>query len=177
MGYEVDHAAIERTVDFYIARSSHGSSLSRVVNASVLAWLNPDRSWSSFQDALLVDLDDTQGGTTGEGIHLGAMAGSVDVVTRAYAGLRVRGGWLEFDPALPSQLDTVSFTVLYRGQVIRVCIDHHVLELEGSSRRAQDVTIHVHGAEYVLKGGQTIRVAIQHGHHRALRPAVTRQGV
>ena len=177
MGYEVDHAAIERTVDFYIARSSHGSSLSRVVNASVLAWLNPDRSWSSFQDALLVDLDDTQGGTTGEGIHLGAMAGSVDVVTRAYAGLRVRGGWLEFDPALPSQLDAVSFTVLYRGQVIRVCIDHHVLELEGASRRADDVTIHVHGAEYVLKGGQKIRVAIQHGHQRSPRPAVTRQGV
>ncbi|MEX5300545.1 glycosyl hydrolase family 65 protein, partial [Kocuria sp. CPCC 205292] len=111
----------------------------------------------------------------GEGIHLGAMAGSVDVVTRAYAGLRVRGEWLEFDPALPSQLDRVSFTVLYRGQVIRVCIDHHVLELEGSSRRADNVTIHVHGAEYVLKGGQKIRVAIQHRAPHAPLPVVSRQ--
>ena len=41
-----------------------------------------------------------------------------------------------------------------------------MLELEGSSRRADNVTIHVHGAEYVLKGGQKIRVAIQHRHGR-----------
>ena len=47
-----------------------------------------------------------------------------------------------------------------------MCIDHHVLELEGSSHRAGSVTIHVHGAEYVLKGGQRIRVAIRQRHPR-----------
>ncbi|NHU85275.1 beta-phosphoglucomutase family hydrolase [Kocuria sp. JC486] len=161
MGYEIDHDVVQRTVDFYIARSSHGSSLSKVVNAAVLAWLAPDRSWASFQDALVVDMDDTQGGTTGEGIHMGAMAGSIDVVTRAYAGLRVRGDWLEFAPHLPRQLESVNFTVLYHGQVIRVCMDHEVLELEGSSRQAAPVTIHVSGAEYVLKGGQKIAVSIR----------------
>lgn len=161
MGYDIDHDVVERTVDFYIARSSHGSSLSKVVNAAVLAWLAPDRSWASFQDALVVDMDDTQGGTTGEGIHMGAMAGSIDVVTRAYAGMRVRGDWLEFSPHLPAQLKGVKFTVLYRGQVIRVAIDHDVLELEGSSQRANPVTVHVQGAEYVLKGGQKIAVSIR----------------
>lgn len=160
MGYDIDHDVVQRTVDYYIQRSSNGSSLSKVVNASVQAWLNPDRSWASFQDALVIDLDDTQGGTTGEGIHLGAMAGSVEVVTRAYAGLRVRGEWLEFSPHLPPQLEDVSFTVLYRGQIIRVCIDHEVLELEGASRGADPVTIHVADAEYILKGGQKIAVAI-----------------
>lgn len=171
MGYEIDLDVVQRTVDYYISRSSNGSSLSRVVNASVLAWLNPDRSWASFQDALVTDLDDTQGGTTGEGIHLGAMAGSVEIVTRAYAGLRVRGEWLEFSPHLPPQLEDVSFTVLYRGQVIKVCIDHEVLELEGASRGAQPVTIHVAGAEYTLKAGQKIAVSIRHRPDGRGRPA------
>lgn len=161
MGYDIDHDVIQRTVDFYIQRSSNGSSLSKVVNASVLAWLNPDRSWASFQDALVVDLDDTQGGTTGEGIHLGAMAGSVEVVTRAYAGLRVRGDWLEFSPHLPPQLGNVSFTVLYRGQMIQVRIDHDELELEGMSAGAVPVTIHVGEDEHVLEAGQRITVALR----------------
>ena len=166
MGYTTDLDAVQRTVDHYIARSSNGSSLSRVVNAAVLAWLDPDRSWGSFQDALMVDLDDTQGGTTGEGIHLGAMAGSVDVVTRAYAGLRVRGDWLEFQPALPREIEAVDFTVLYYGQVIEVSLDHDILELEGSSVKADPVTIHVNDAEYVLKGGQKISVALRHRESR-----------
>ena len=166
MGYTTDLDAIQRTVDHYIARSSNGSSLSRVVNAAVLAWLDPDRSWGSFQDALMIDMDDTQGGTTGEGIHLGAMAGSVDVITRAYAGLRVRGQWLEFQPALPRELDAVDFTVLYCGQVIEVSLDHDILELEASSVKADPVTVHVNGAEYVLKGGQKISVSLRHRESR-----------
>ncbi|MBD2762812.1 beta-phosphoglucomutase family hydrolase [Kocuria sp. cx-116] len=174
MGYTIDHDTVQRTVDHYIARSSNGSSLSRVVNAAVLAWLDPDRSWGSFQDALMVDLDDTQGGTTGEGIHLGAMAGSVDVITRAYAGLRVRGDWLEFRPTLPRELQAVDFTVLYRGQVIEVSIDQDILELEGTSSKADPVTIHVNGAEYVLKGGQKISVSLKHRASRRPEKALAR---
>ena len=174
MGYEIDLDAVQRTVDHYIARSSHGSSLSRVVNAAVLAWLDPDRSWGSLQDALMVDLDDTQGGTTGEGIHLGAMAGSVDVVTRAYAGVRVRGDRLEFRPALPRELNAVDFTVLYRGQVIEISLDHDVLELEGSSSKAEPVMIHVNGAEYLLKGGQKISVSLKHRVSRRPEKALAR---
>ncbi len=35
----------------------------------------------------MADLDDTQGGTTHEGVHLGAMAGTVDIVCTTFAGL------------------------------------------------------------------------------------------
>ena len=122
----------------------------------------------------MVDLDDTQGGTTGEGIHLGAMAGSVDVITRAYAGLRVRGDWLEFRPTLPRELQAVDFTVLYRGQVIEVSIDQDILELEGTSSKAGPVTIHVNGAEYVLKGGQKISVSLKHRASRRPEKALAR---
>ncbi|OLT26674.1 hypothetical protein BJF82_16650 [Kytococcus sp. CUA-901] len=52
---------------------------------------SPGRGWATFREALAADLDDTQGGTTQEGIHLGAMAGTIDIITRAFAGYRTEG--------------------------------------------------------------------------------------
>jgi trehalose/maltose hydrolase-like predicted phosphorylase len=43
------------------------------------------QSWSLFKEALKADLQDTQGEATREGIHLGAMAGTADMVLRRYA--------------------------------------------------------------------------------------------
>ena len=90
LGYTVTEANIARNVDYYLARTVHGSTLSRVAHASVLAAADPHRAWATFREALDADLDDTQGGTTHTGVHLGAMAGSIDVVQRSFAGLRMR---------------------------------------------------------------------------------------
>ena len=49
--------------------------------------------------ALNSDVSDVQGGTTSEGIHLAAMAGTVDLVQRALTGTRARGPVLRFDPS------------------------------------------------------------------------------
>src|SRR5690606_4924733 len=61
LGYELSPEALNRTVDYYLARTAHGSTLSRVVHASVLARLDRPGSWDIFRDALAADLDDTQG--------------------------------------------------------------------------------------------------------------------
>ena len=56
MGYEVTEEQLARTVDYYLARTSHGSTLSSVVTAWVLArydsaeawqWQHPLLSWSA----------------------------------------------------------------------------------------------------------------------------------
>jgi alpha,alpha-trehalase len=44
------------------------------------------------------DVADVQGGTTAEGIHLGAMAGTVDMIQRGYTGLEVRANALRLNP-------------------------------------------------------------------------------
>jgi trehalose/maltose hydrolase-like predicted phosphorylase len=59
--------------------------------------LDRTTAWSEFREALDADLDDTQGGTTGHGVHLGAMAGTVDILLRTFAGIRMEAGTL---PAL-----------------------------------------------------------------------------
>ena len=75
LGYQVSDEQFERTVSYYLARTSHGSTLSGVVSAWVLARYQPEQAWRFLQHALESDVADVQGGTTAEGIHPGAMAG------------------------------------------------------------------------------------------------------
>ena len=101
LGYEVSDEQLARTVTYYLERTSHGSTLSGVVSAWVLARYQPEEAWQFLQHALESDVADVQGGTTAEGIHLGAMAGTVDIVLRCLTGMRARGEVLRFEPALP----------------------------------------------------------------------------
>ena len=47
LGYEVTADQIARTIDYYLERTSHGSTLSGVVHAWVLARLDPERRGGS----------------------------------------------------------------------------------------------------------------------------------
>ena len=71
-----------RNVEYYDQRTSHGSTLSFVTHAGVLAAIDPESSWDRFLVALHSDADDIQGGTTKEGIHMGVMAGTLDLMQR-----------------------------------------------------------------------------------------------
>ena len=74
MGYAMKPDYLKENMSYYLGRTSHGSTLSRVVHA-LLANMIGDRdlSWELYQDALGSDYVDIQGGTTAEGIHLGVM--------------------------------------------------------------------------------------------------------
>lgn len=54
-------------------------------------------------------------GTTAEGIHLGAMAGTVDLIQRCYTGIELRDDELWSNPVLPDDLSRLSFQLRYRG--------------------------------------------------------------
>jgi alpha,alpha-trehalase len=129
LGYPLPAETIRRTVEYYLARTSHGSTLSRVVHSWVLARSRRGRSFELFLEALESDVADTQGGTTPEGIHLGAMAGTVDLMLRGYAGLEARGDVLWFDPAIPEELGSVEFEINYRGHRVEVRITTDILRL------------------------------------------------
>jgi alpha,alpha-trehalase len=122
LGYELPPEMITRTVDYYLARTSHGSTLSRVVHSWVVARSDRERSVELFSEAIESDVADIQGGTTPEGIHLGAMAGSVDLVQRGYSGLEARGEALRFNPAIPPELGALAFELHYRGHRLQVRI-------------------------------------------------------
>ncbi|MGH3708637.1 MAG: glycoside hydrolase family 65 protein [Pseudonocardiaceae bacterium] len=122
LGYDYDPALARRTIDYYDQRTSHGSTLSLVTHAAVLAGLDPESSWERFLIALESDVSDIQGGTTKEGIHLGVMSGTLDLVQRSYVGASVRDGVLHFNPTLTDRLDGLTFPMQFHGTSLRVSI-------------------------------------------------------
>lgn len=155
MGYSLSPDLIRRTVDFYRARSTHGSTLSNVVHSWVDARADRERSWTSLCRALESDLGDIQGGTTHEGIHLGAMAGSLDMVVRCYPGLEIRDDMLWLHPVLPLELDKIAFSINYREQPIRLEITPTNLRLQLQAGGATPIRVRVEGREAQLFPGQT----------------------
>ena len=149
---------LARTVTYYLERTSHGSTLSGVVSAWVLARYQPEEAWEYLMHALESDIADVQGGTTAEGIHLGAMAGTVDIVLRSLAGLRPRGEVLRFDPALPPQVKQVKFSVHYRGHRVDVELDSDRLLVSSRPGGAQPIQVLVDDQLVELAPGQAREV-------------------
>jgi trehalose/maltose hydrolase-like predicted phosphorylase len=154
MGYELPPDAVVRTVDFYSRRTTHSSTLSNVVDSWVQARRDREASWSMLTAALESDLADIQGGTKA-GVHLGAMAGSVDMVVRCYSGLEIRERRLWFHPVLPPELGGAAFTIYYRDQPMRVEISPGNLRLHLPATGARPIAVVVEGEEASLCGGDT----------------------
>jgi trehalose/maltose hydrolase-like predicted phosphorylase/beta-phosphoglucomutase-like phosphatase (HAD superfamily) len=161
LGYQVSEEQLTRTVDYYLARTSHGSTLSGVVSAWVLARYQPEQAWQFLMRALESDIADVQGGTTAEGIHLGAMAGTVDIVLRGLTGLRARGEVLRFDPALPPQVKQLKFSVHYRGHRIDVELAEDHLQLSSRPGPAQPIQVLVHDQTVELAPGRACEVSLE----------------
>jgi len=161
LGYDFDRDMIQRNVRYYGARTSHGSTLSRVVDAWVLARSDRPRSWSLFKEAIESDATDIQGGTTSEGIHLGAMAGTVDLIQRCYTGIEIRDQRLWLNPALPDELTSLRIRVRFRGQMLALTITHREMEVRAVSAQRGEIRLGVGGRTLRLRPGESHSVAIQ----------------
>jgi trehalose/maltose hydrolase-like predicted phosphorylase/beta-phosphoglucomutase-like phosphatase (HAD superfamily) len=153
MGYEVSEEQLARAVDYYLARTSHGSTLSSVVTAWILARYAPHKAWRFLQQALQSDVADIQGGTTAEGIHLGAMAGTVDLVMRCLTGMRARGQVVQFDPAMPPEIKQLRFSVHYRGHRIELVFSDDCVEVSSRPGPAAPITVLVRDQTVELHPG------------------------
>jgi trehalose/maltose hydrolase-like predicted phosphorylase len=158
LGYQVSSEQLARTVSYYLERTSHGSTLSGVVSAWVLARYEPEEAWRFLQHALESDIADVQGGTTAEGIHLGAMAGTVDIVLRCLTGMRAAGPVLRFEPALPPKVKQLFFSVHYRGNRVDVDLAEDRLRLSSRPGGAQPIQVLVRDQLVELAPGQAREV-------------------
>ena len=162
LGYEVSEEQLARTVDYYLARTSHGSTLSSVVTAWVLARYDPDEAWQCLQRGLQSDVADVQGGTTAEGIHLGAMAGTVDLVLRCLTGMRARGQVLRFDPAIPPEIKQLQFSVHYRSHRVELAISEDRIEVSSRPGPAAPITVLVRDETVDLHPGERHTFSLGH---------------
>ncbi|MCA1766243.1 MAG: glycoside hydrolase family 65 protein [Desulfobulbaceae bacterium] len=156
LGYPFEYETIPKNIDYYNNRTSHGSTLSRVVHAWVLTRSDRARSWKFFLEALESDVADIQGGTTPEGIHLGAMAGAVDILDRAYTGLAVRNDVLWFNPVLPEEIGRLHIHIRYRGHSLEVDITGKKLQIRALACADGPVKIGFVDRVFELKMGKDL---------------------
>lgn len=118
IGYQIPDALtlVRNNYAYYEPRTSHGSTLSKVVHSIISSYLHDghEMAWKWFSEALKSDIQDTQGGTTQEGIHCGVMAGTLDTVTRYFAGISFYNEKLNVHPNLPEQWKKLSLSVCFR---------------------------------------------------------------
>ena len=150
LGYELSHDAIRKTVDYYTARTSHGSTLSRVVHAAVSAGSDPNASWRYFREALQSDVADIQGGTTPEGVHLGAMGGLDDVLLSRYAGIDTLGETLSLDPCLPDELPGLRLAIVYHGRRVALDLTRERVRIALEDDSPSPLEVVVQGTRYAL---------------------------
>jgi len=130
LDYKLPDDYLEKNLNYYLNRTSHGSTLSRVVHAQLANIINDKKlSWELYQDALTSDYNDIQGGTTAEGIHAGVMAGTVMIAISTFAGVDLRGELIKINPNLPAHWKKLEFSLVFKNTNYNFVVTHDGVEV------------------------------------------------
>lgn len=151
LGYKMNNDYLKENLAYYLARTSHGSTLSRVVHALLANMIGDSKlSWELYQDALSSDYNDIQGGTTAEGIHMGVMAGTVLIAFYAYAGLNLRGDKIRINPKLPKAWKELIFRFGFRGNRFQLSVKHDEVLLTPLDAMSGKTEVEINGMKYSI---------------------------
>ncbi len=155
LGYEFEYQTIPKNIKYYLNRTSHGSTLSWIVHSWVLSRSDREGSWHLFKQALKSDIADIQGGTTNEGIHLGAMAGSVNILQENYTGIKTHGEVLWFNPCLPKELQCLEMVIRYRGHYLKLMFESDTFRITALRVTKKPIKIGFKDKVYELQSGKS----------------------
>ena len=158
LGYNIDdpYDLLKQNYDFYQHRTSHGSTLSKVVHAVISSYTDPGpTTWEWFKEALISDIYDTQGGTTIEGIHSGVMAGTLDVIMRYFAGIKLTGEIPEINPHLPEHWNSLEFKFCCKKIWYNCGITHKGIKVMAEGKGKTPIYAIIKGEKIKLESGKT----------------------
>ena len=159
-GHHIDDPLqlVRNNYSYYEPRTSHGSTLSKVVHAIISSYLHDGHAtaWNWFMESLKSDIQDTQGGTTQEGIHCGVMAGTLDVVSRYFAGISYKDGIVNVNPNLPDLWRNLEQSITFRQCTYKLTIDHRTIRAELIAGPDSQQSICLGGRKKTISKGQTI---------------------
>ncbi len=151
LGYYFNLKLLRKNYNYYLKRTSHGSTLSPIVHGFISIILNqPKQSWDWFQKVLSSDICDIQQGTTQEGIHIGTMGGSIDLVIRGFAGVKLLEDKVRINPRLPQKWQKLKFDFSYQGKRINLSLTRKKISLFLSQSETSPVLIEINKKVYSL---------------------------
>ncbi len=164
MGYSLEdpYALIKRNYDYYLPRTSHGSTLSYIVHGAIMTYMSghEEEEWRWFMESLKSDIYDTQGGTTLEGIHSGVMAAALSIIVDEFAGVAVEPNTLYLEPDLPESWDHIGFIMRFRSAFFTISAYRDYVRVSCDGSCPQPVEVHLDGSVHSLEPGQHVEARL-----------------
>ena len=108
---------LQKHYEFYEPFTVHESSLSPCVHSVLASALGKtDEAYTLYLRTARLDLDDYNK-EVHEGLHITSMAGTWLSIVEGFAGMRVKNGELHFTPRLPKHWESLSFKVIFQGEI------------------------------------------------------------
>ena len=108
---------LQKHYEFYEPFTVHESSLSPCVHSVLASALGKtDEAYTLYLRTARLDLDDYNK-EVHEGLHITSMAGTWLSIVEGFAGMRVKNGKLHFTPRLPKHWKSLSFKVIFQGEI------------------------------------------------------------
>ena len=150
-GYAIPET--EKIIRYYYQRTTHGSTLSHIVFGAVLHKYDAKKSRTEYFQALRSDIEDSQHGTTAEGIHLGVMAGTVNFHIYQHAGIEPLAHILTLNPYLNSA-SYLDFRLQFRSHWYHITITKDDMRICLEEEHGTSVSICIYGQIFSLFPGK-----------------------
>ena len=159
LGYSLPGDYLAKNLAYYLQRTSHGSTLSRVVHAQLANMIDDYKlSWELYSGALTSDFADVQGGTTGEGIHAGVMAGTILIALQSFAGVDLRSDRVKINPSLPEHWRAVAFKFTFKDVEYHLHVNAQEITIHFDAENVNQIEIEVEGNTVLLENGKLAKL-------------------
>lgn len=153
---EYDLETILRNFEFYESRTVHESSLSPCVHSILAAKLGDlDKAYCLYLRTARLDLDDYNK-EAHEGLHITSMAGTWMSIVQGFGGMRVKDGVPYFRPIIPEAWTSYSFKVFFRGQMLKIDVEHDKVAVTNESDKV--IVVQLFGEKKNIASGATVTV-------------------
>ena len=155
LGYSLRDDYLAKNLAYYLQRTSHGSTLSRVVHAQLANMIDDYKlSWELYSGALTSDFADVQGGTTGEGIHAGVMAGTILIALQSFAGVDLRSDQVKINPSMPKHWRSMSFRFEFKGAEYHLYVNGEEISIHFDAEDKERLEVEIEGEKVILENGR-----------------------
>jgi len=162
-GYKFLKNTLKKNYDYYAKRTSHGSTLSKVVHCYIAHLIGRKKeAWKWFLEVAGSDIYDTQGGTTLEGIHVGVMGGSIDIVVRGFAGISFSADRMNIRPDIPQALESIKLKLKHRNIWFQLYITRSrvTVSIKGAKPGMRKVPVEICGKLHQFSPNRTYSVSV-----------------
>jgi trehalose/maltose hydrolase-like predicted phosphorylase len=161
LGYTFARRQMQRTIEYHLQRTVHESSLSRLIYSGALANLDCEKSWQLFEQVVFTDLSGASSDEAKNGIHLGAMAGTLYILQHHYLGLQLYKGSVYLNPFFPTQLQYLRVRLQYQYNDLLIEKTDHHLHLTAADCNPSSMAIVYQGEARNLQPGESINFPIE----------------